>query len=218
MTLQEARKWVRYYARDAAGADTEYGDEAIDFALMSVGEQFCRVTRCNRRVDPVTLASGNATVDLTPLGPGFHPERIISAYTAGDADPMDRPDWEELLRLQVTRGGTGRPRALAFEAPAVAGVWPTPDAAYTLRLRWWEPFTSWAPGVDDATSATVTLNCRPDYLIQILPFGPTALLQHNDPQMAYASESWKKYLAKELELKGAGSLGAQTTRRTMARW
>jgi hypothetical protein len=218
MTLQEARKWVRFYARDAAGSKSAYQDEDVDRALAAVGEQFCRVTTCNRRADSVAIAAGDAAVDLASLGAGFHPERVVSAMVVGSACALRRPTWADLQRKAAECPAPGRPAEIAWEAPGGAQVWPTPDADYTLKVQWWEPFTTWTPGVDDATAATITLNCRPDYLVQWLPFGPTAMLQHNEPDMAYASESWQKYLAVEAKLRGAGALGARTLTRRKACW
>jgi hypothetical protein len=84
-------------------------------------------------------------------------------------------------------------------------VWPLPGGAYSFYLRWTQPLTSFTPGT--ATPTSVTLNIADALLEQILPYGPPALLQHNEPEHAYASESWKKYLEVEARLRGSGRLG-----------
>lgn len=44
------------------------------------------------------------------------------------------------------------------------------------------------------TNADVTLNLPNDYLRMILSYGAPALLQHNDPDHGFGSESYKKYV------------------------
>lgn len=219
MTLSQARDWVRFYARDAAGDDSAYEDNVIDFAIQAVLEQFCRVTKCVRGVSDVDVLEGVATVDTSGLS-GFHPERIVNARIDGQANPLNRPDYTELVRLQQTQGGTGCPTSLAFDDGVTdeGGLHYTPDADYTLKLSWYQPFTTWTPGVDSATADAIVLNCPPDLLLRVLPFGPPSMLQHTDPKMRYASESWKKYLLVEEELRGAKLQGARTVRRNMAQW
>lgn len=208
MTLTTARGWVRQFARNA-GSSTMYPNDMIDRAIQAVGEDFLRETKAVVQVDSVAVTLATASVDVSGLAVGFAPERLIAAYLSGQAGALDLIGFDALTELQVETPTTGAPSALAFEDSSTVSVWPTPDAAYTLRLRWWVPFTTWTPGVDTATADTIHLNIRPDHLLKILPDGAPAMLQHNEKEMGYATASWARYVAERQKLRGAGSLGAK---------
>lgn len=42
---------------------------------------------------------------------------------------------------------SGQPVAIAFESARVAYLWPNPDLAYTLKLKWRLPLVTWEPGI-----------------------------------------------------------------------
>jgi hypothetical protein len=208
MTLSEARAYVGQFARNAGGEDV-YSLADKDRAIRLVGEQFCRVTRCLPRVDAVALTAGSAVAPVASIGGAFRPERLVGARLAGASGTLALCGWDPLQDLLADRPATGKPAKLAFEDPATANVYPTPDANYTVRVRWWQPFTSWTPGVASVVADGITLNVPADLLAQILPYGPPAVLQHNVPEHRYASESWRKYLAIEAGLRGANNLGVR---------
>lgn len=61
--------------------------------------------------------------------------------------------------------------------------------------------------------ADPTLDVPDDWLAEILPHGPPAMLQHNEVEHAYASAGWQEYLRIERGLAGQGLLGATRAER-----
>ena len=214
MNLTTARLWVRQFARNA-GDSSVYSDTDIDRAIYTVGERFARMTRCVRTASSVDLTADDATVDFSGVT-GFLPEQIISAYVLTEANAVAVVKWEDLYQKQINTPTGNDPcqrRELAFETPTIANIWPAPTEDGTLRVRWWETFTTWTLGVADGTSTTFNL---PDqYLTEILTYGAPACLQHNSEEHGYMGESWKKYLEFEQRMMGAGNLGARSARRAM---
>ncbi len=208
MTLTEARSYVGQFARNAGG-EAVYSLADKDRAIRLVGEQFCRVTRCLPRVDAVPLTAGSAVAPVASIGGAFRPERLIGARLLGESGALALCGWDPLQDLLAERPATGRPTKLAFEDPATANVYPTPNDHYTMRVRWWQPFTAWTPGVASVVADGIVLNVPADLLVQILPYGPPAVLQHNVPEHRYASESWRKYLEIEARLRGSNNLGVR---------
>ncbi len=213
MTLTAARAWVRQFARSGA-ASSQYSDTDIDHAIMVVGEQFARITKCARAAETVALAAHSAVADVSGLTL-FRPERIMDANILTKECPVEIVDWQHLYQRQIECTSEGTPELLAFETWTTANVWPTPNVALSLRLRWWQPFTSWTAGT--AEDASITFNLPDDFMTQILTYGVTATLQHNEPSHKFASESWQKYLAFEQKMMGAGNLGAKVVIRSSVR-
>lgn len=210
LTAYDARQYTRQFARNA-GSSAEYADADVDRAVMTVLERFCRLTRCLSRADTATLTAADTAVDLTALGDGFDARRLVDAFAAGVACALRQVGYPELHRRAVECPRTGKPELIAFLDAQTAAVYPTPDAGYTLTLRWWEPFTVWAPGCSDTIAKGIFLNARRDHLIQILPWGPPPVLQHNEKEHAYATESWQKYLEFEQGFLGGGNLGERVS-------
>lgn len=208
MTVLEARNRVRRAARDALSS-SNYGDDYIDDAVQLVGTRFCRKTRCVVRATDVSLSAGSADVDLTAIiALGFRPDQLIDVYIPGQIEPLSQVDFAQLNEYQATAAASTTPQGIAFVDSTHAQVYPTPDLVYTLKMRWWERFTTWTPG--DAAANGTTLNLPDSYLIEgVLTYGATAALQHNDPRHKFAAETWQKYLEYEASCAGMGNLGAR---------
>lgn len=210
MDLTEARAVVLQFARNAQDDTDAYDDDEVDRAIQFVGNHFVRETGILRSVSSIALAAGDGAVDLSDLV-GFRPERFLSAYLDGvRASQLRAVAWEEVNGVT----DAGRPLVIAFEDWTTAAVRPVPDQAYTLKLRWAEPFTVWTAG--DESPDDVELNLPDDVLAEILPYGPPAVLQHNEEENRYASEDWKRYLLLVERMKGVGELAARTSRRASA--
>ena len=89
-------------------------------------------------------------------------------------------------------------------------LWPTPGTALIAKIRWLQPFTSWSPG---SAGAVAILNLPNDTMYELLSYGATAALQHNETQHLFAGEAWKKYLDYEAEMIGRGSLAVRSIAR-----
>lgn len=209
MKLDHARLWVRQYSRNAGESTTKPDD--IDRAIQSVCNRFCRMTRCLPTVTAVAIASGAATVSLTALAATrFTTQKLISAYlTTGIGQAMAVSTYEAVTRNLAQDPTAAEPRLLAWRDATTAKIYPTPNAAYTLEVRWWQPFTAWIPGA----AGSIDLNLPDELLAEILPYGPPAVLQHNLPEYKYAVQSWQKYLEFEKSLMAAGTTGAQVADR-----
>jgi hypothetical protein len=208
MTLGDARTLVRFFARNADDP-TQYPDAMVDRAIQFVGNHFVRATRCLVQVSTASIASGVAAVDLSGIS-GFRPDRLVAAYASGVAERLDQVDWETLWRRQVCTSTPGKPRRMAFADWTTMNVDPLPDQDYTLYLRWTPLFTAWAAG---GGSGDTVLNLPDDWLAEIMVLGPPAILQHNEPEHAFASASWKKYQELVQSLADAGELAVRSTER-----
>ena len=224
MTTADAILLVRQFARNA-GDSTAYSDTACTNAINIVGTRFVQQVRSQRVTTDITLTSGNTTATITTLTTlGFRPDMLLSVYLTNRARALDVVSWDDLQLLRSTTGRTtldptdgrstdavtpasGTPTTLAFETFTGAEVYPVPDAAYTLRFRWCTPF-SLTGGSGGAISIP------DDWLRQILYTGATAVLQHNEPESAYASGAWQKYLEFERSVTATGNLGATSSLRS----
>lgn len=211
MTIATARTWIRDFARNA-GDSTEYSDARVDRALQFVGSRFVRVTRCTRTTSNLTITSGSSAITASAVT-NFRAEYLFRAYIPAQGE-LQIIDHEDLLDLQVKQGESGLPTFIAFTSTNVGEVYPTPDAAYTAKLLWYEPFTTWTAG---SAPSPDSFNVPDEWLKEILTYGVPAALQHNEVEHLYASESWKKYLSFETELTGAGGFGEKTLKRQTLR-
>lgn len=215
MTLTEARDWITQFLRSGAST-SDYSAADKDRGLITVCEQFARKTRCVQVAGTVALAADSAVADCSALTT-FRPERILSAHLTTEECELELPGYQNVHQHQIRCTGTGKPRRLAFETTtATSGiVHPTPDAVYSLRVKWWEPFVSFTAGT--GTPDTISLNIPRDFMPQILSLGVPSALQANHPSHGYAGESWKKYLAYEASMAGAGNTGDKVVIRTSRR-
>lgn len=212
MNVQTARDWVRQFARDA-GDSSNVSDAEIDRAILTVGQRFCRETRCLRTASTVTLTADSSTANIAAMvTAGFTPEQIIDAYIDGQAEPLSIVDYTDINARLSDEPATSVPQGIAFPTATTCKVYPTPDLAHVLTIRWWQAFTTWTPG--DGASAGTSLSIPEKYLPDILTYGAPAVLQASDPKHKYASESWKKYLEYEHKMKSAGTLGTKVILRT----
>ncbi len=56
-------------------------------------------------------------------------------------------DYVELLEYATGTPRDGQPELVAFQSDEEFTLYPTPDAVYTVNLRWSDQFTTFAPGV-----------------------------------------------------------------------
>lgn len=209
MTITEARNWCRQFARNASDS-TMYADAYVDRAIQAACDDFIRETRCTRAYTGGAVANGDT--DVTGLPSLFRPELLLRAWvleTFCDLEPLSVTDWLEKQRCSST--ATGSPESITWLDRTTPVVYPIADADYTIKIQWLEPLTVWTAG--DGTAGATTLNLPDDWLRTILGFGATALMQHDEPEQAYASTSWAQYLAFRNSLRGTGGLGYSTPKR-----
>lgn len=208
ITLETAREWVQYFARNVAGDTTTYSATNIDRAIAAVLDDFVHYTKCTQTTATVTLTEDDD--DLPAFPTGMRPEWVRRAYIAGEGELETIPH-ADLLQKQIDDSDTGLPEFIAFTSATTGKVFPTPDDGYTLTLVYVSPPTSFTPGT--GSPGSVTFNVPDHYLRNILTYGATAMLQHAQPEHAYASETWQKYLVYRNSLRGLGGTGAKIAAR-----
>lgn len=208
MTLTTARDWLVNAVADAKDVDL-FSPTDLDRAIYCAGETFCRMTRCLKRVDTIAIAASNNSVSLagSPTTNGFRPERLIDGFLSGFEDPINVIDYTELNAAVVADSALGIPVAMAFLDWTTAEVWPVPDIAYTLKIRYWLAFNSWAFGTSSPDS--VTLNLPTDYLPRVLSEGAASVLTAADKKNQFGTVMGQRFLQYVESMKGAGNLGAR---------
>jgi hypothetical protein len=193
MGIIECRTLVRRYAKEA-GSSAVYSDADIDSAIEFVGTRFCRMTHYLQGTGTIALTAASASADATLLTT-FKPERLLYALCSTAYAPMEVIPYPQLWTM-ARQSQSGIPQYLAFSSETAGAVYPTPSANATITVAFWEMFT------------VATPNLPRHVLIEAIPCGATAILQHSNPEMAYASASWAQYLAVEASYIGANSRGA----------
>ena len=197
MTLAAARTIVRASARN--GTDTTaYGNAAVDQAIATVGQRFCRITRY---LSSSSTADASTTTGVVtcPVDRAY----LVSALLEGHADALDVVPYEQLWRA-IQEQDTSE-HLMAFTSTTSATLYPVPTTGEeTVTFLYWQPFTTFTAGT--ATPDSVVLNIPEAILAEILPWGPPALLQHHEPEHQYhASPAWDRYLEIERSFAGAGT-------------
>lgn len=210
MNLTTARGWVQQFARNAGSTDS-YPLDSIDRAIQTSCDHFIHRTRCTRTKTGLNLTGGSNILPAFPTR--FRPEYLLRARIL-TSPSLALVDYDTLLDSRNAQDTSGPPQAIAFDTFSSGEVWPKPDQAYTVNFLWYEPLVTWVPG--PGADGNLILNLPDEFLTQILPYGPTAILQHTEPQHKYASESWKKFLEFEQLMVGRGHLGSKVIIRQKA--
>jgi hypothetical protein len=212
MTLTTARDWVRNAVSDAKDGN-RYSDTDIDRAIISAGQEFCRRTKCLKRVDSVSVSAGDEDFPLTgnPLTYGFRPERLIDVFLMGEPDSLKVIDYTDLNAALAEDTTQGTPGAIAFLDAATAQLYPIPDIAYTAKLRFWLQFSDWTPGTSSPDS--IILNLPNDYLPAVLNDGAPAILTAPDKKNAFSVAARARFEAYIVGMLSAGTFGARVVYR-----
>ena len=155
-TLLDARSRIRLAARNADDSGL-YTDAAVDNALVLALDEWTRIVKPTRTTSTLTLTAASASLPTLPTG--FLPEQLLRVYLTLSGQFV-RPNimsisYDALLEKQYENGGdaVGRPQYMAFTSPTAGVVYPTPDNAYSLLLRWWSQPTSWTAGTQGLYAA-----------------------------------------------------------------
>ncbi len=117
--------------------------------------------------------------------------------------------FNEFLTRQTRIPMTMQPTTLSFETWQTAQVYPTPDQAYTMKIRWNPMFTEWTPGATDATTVATTVNVPLDLMRPTLVFGATSILQMSNTEQHYATTAAARFEKFILDTLRAGSTGVK---------
>lgn len=195
MILTEARETVRDGVLHIS--QNTFEDAKIDRAIRFPGNDFVNHTKCTRATADVAITSSTPALDITATSgmSAFHPGQLINCRI-GTRRPLDVVDFNYMLHLHENHTASGRPTHIAFNGPGDALLYPTPDANYTLKVTWDEPFTVWTPGDNDPDN--ITLNIPDRYIDAVLWFGASAALVYGEAGSLYASTGWAHYSTRNL--------------------
>lgn len=202
LDLTEARLMVRLAANNAG--DDVYGDDEVDRAIAFALTELIRRTGCNAVAATVASVADEAELDVSATLSDFTADALIRAERGYAALTVEA--YPTLARRLVDSTAAAAPQRIAFRTPTAAVLFPTPDAAYDLRLTYTPPLTDFAPG----TAAAVSLNVDPRYARGALWWGATAALQHTEVEHDYGRVSWRRFLehcqdvSSRLSLAGGG--------------
>lgn len=212
LTIGGAVTILRTIARNAGISDTD--DATYDLTnkhiiLQLIGDDLARRTRCIQTVSSFTITLDSAAIDLSGIA-GFHTERGLEYWIDGEDRPLSALSYQDINNRLARNTSTEKPRYIGFSATTAVGkIYPTSDAAYTGKVRWWAPLTGWTAG-DTGVSATV-LNIPADLMRGAINAGGIYFLQKNQPQNAkVVDQSRADYEAFVQRNMGSGSLGVQS--------
>lgn len=187
---------------------SRYTNTQIDHAIKMAGDEFVRKTRCARTTATTNLTADQNQVSFSAVA-DFTPERLILAeadHATEDAiNILKQVDYAYVRRLIENQehrrehwesslndvDHSGLPTHIGFRNRADAYVYPEPDAAHTLKLVYFAPFTDWTPGT--ASPGDVTLNIPDDMIYGVLWWGAPAILEHTSTKARYQSESYRRF-------------------------
>lgn len=219
LTVAGMRTLVRQFARNAVDSSA-YNNTSVDNAIMLPGDEWCRITRATKASSDMPLSIG-AQSFVAPNG--FLPEYFLDALLFLSGKPVMplllNVPYEEVLAAMARQGpnNVGTPRLLAFDTAATAMLFPLPDAVYTVRMRWWKPFTSWTAGDETSGTTGLTFNLPDDHLKIIAAYGARYYLQKNEPENAAGCEKdYAHFLAEAAQFaqRNAGGLGGSVSLKT----
>lgn len=187
-----------------------YSDADVDRSIQWAGNDFVEHSHYTKTTSTMAISDGSTALPAFPTG--FRPERLLSAYIVAEGKTLDVRPYEELVELIDQEAGEGVPTKIAFTTLTTGVVYPIPDAAYTLAVRFWEPFTDWTAG---GTPSPNSFNLPDDVLRVVLMTGAVARLQANEPEHGYAAERMAEYIAYRTRMTQVGKLGVRVNDRDM---
>lgn len=139
--------------------------------------------------------------------PDLYLYRCITAHTSTDIlEPPNGTYWERVFsklgtkvftnysydavrRFLVQDGKADVPTRMGFETNVKAHLWPAPDAAYKLVIKYWAPLESWTIG-----STNATLNLKDEYIETILPV-TAAILDSPNPHALTRNAEYQRMVS-----------------------
>jgi|TARA_R100000306_G_scaffold44045_1_gene42240 hypothetical protein len=184
-----------------------------DISAASGGDDFLaeRLTAAEvGYVDKGTWASGRAYVvrDLVQGdgSPDSYLYRCISDHTAASGnEPPNGTYWgrvyskigtkiftnysyDAIRQFYENDGKSGLPTRLGFETNVKAHLWPSPDVAYKLVIKYWTPLEAWTVGTDNEE-----LSLPEEYIEPILPI-VAAVLNSANPHSLHTNKDYMRFI------------------------
>jgi hypothetical protein len=173
-----------------ASVTRSYDESAERSALGLVLHQFMRETRCVLTSRTVPILADATSFDVSTW-PDFRMERVVRAELVDEWQPVLLKSYATIAKQHRERTTTGAPQWFGWRTHDTGVLWPRADAGYTLRL------TYAAPAIDvvitQSSSEDPEINIPEEYLFDVIRFGATAVLEHNDPDALFQSAAWQKF-------------------------
>lgn len=183
MTLTEARDVVRNMGL------TAFSDPKTDQAIQSACNEALRLTHCNQTTTTFTLTSGTETYNASAIQAQLRTPRILDMRIG--YDKLSLTSFADIAQRYQCGMRTGKPCKWAAETPTKVTLYPQPDAAYVLTVKYWSDLV---PLVSGAT----ILNIPREFLMPILIYGAAAVAASHDPDKRFQSYAWRDFLEKHI--------------------
>jgi len=134
------------------------------------------------------LAHTSSSGDEPPNDAGVNWNRIYTKM----GKPMRGPvNYNEIRRLFYDDGYSGEPTTFGFDDDDIMHIYPSPDAAYYLKIRYRPEFTTIDPGT---TGGSTVLNIPERYIHAVLMTGAAAVVDAPTPDSLAASPQWRSFV------------------------
>lgn len=183
VTVQDARAIVLDSIVHTGTAT--FSETKLDRAIIAACDRFLRETRIVRKTSNVSLSDGTTTYSLATLksgGTDFEQLINIMHLAAPGWERIEMVDYNSVRTLFEDNTNEGEPELVAIDGDNLV-VYPTPDAAYTLKVQTYEitDQTNWTIGGTDGTTLAVTLNVPDRWIYDVLWWGARSYLLMGAP-------------------------------------
>lgn len=146
MYVEQAREHLRHSV--AAVQRDELNVFHLDDALIAACHEFLKTTRILTGRTVVATVDGETEINFEDEISGFLPIDLCSVRhdSASNFKPVELVDFETIRDLHERSTEEGLPRKMAFETSAIAWLFPTPDAIYSMTVVHTKPLKL----IDDA--------------------------------------------------------------------
>lgn len=211
MNVQEARKFLIQSVLHLAQADgkSQIEDDKLDAAILAACDYFIEKTKLVTKTTTIATVSGTVTVDFsTPVAAFFYTDQLLSVMhsAAKSYTKVHQRDFEFIRNRLEAGDSSGKPEYMAFLDDTTAYLSPTPDAVYTLTLKYARPVLlaeddgdefEWVAG----TPRKGEINIPDKWLRTIITDGAVSHLVgfNKNP---WANRAWERYVRWVRGMKG----------------
>lgn len=188
---------------------TSYSDGEKDRAFRFAANEFIRLTKCTRTSDTIATVSGTKVYDFTGEASDFKAFRFIRAEI--DFDQLEKVAYSAIARDYAKSSESGEPTRLAFVTDTEMYVHPSPDAAYTITIWYYQPLTitysgtaqTWTMGSANASITGATINIADEYIDGVIRWGAIPALVASAPGVLLRNGEWNRFYDFIEDVKGA---------------
>jgi len=156
------------------------------------------LTELNTTATILTVPDADTYTISTTASDGSASGTITVFLATGSWEPLDLFSPDDYYAWRDEDTSTGQPTNIAFETATDALVWPTPNAVYSLKVAYAQPFTSWTAGSGDSTELNI-----PDRYVYRLCGHAAELYGSGDPTEYTRSPDYRNLVAWAQGIKSA---------------